>query len=55
MVEAIKEKREPRASIRRALHIVEIGEALSISSQTRRFVQLTGVYERSAPFGYKAG
>ncbi|UVK43810.1 hypothetical protein BPNPMPFG_005651 [Mesorhizobium sp. AR07] len=47
---SIRTRREPRASIRRALHILEIGEALSISAQTCKFVELASVYERSAPF-----
>jgi len=41
MVVSLHELREPRASLSRALHIIEIGEALSISAKKAEFVALS--------------
>ena len=48
-VDAIREKRMPRASGQMALHALEIMELMQVSAQEGRFCTLTTTFERPAP------
>lgn len=52
MAEAIKDKRMHRANSMQQLHLVEIMNAFSKSSETGKFVEITSAYERQAPMKY---
>ena len=51
MVDAVAAGREPRCSLTRALHALEVMEGIHASSESGEFVGMTTTCERAAPLG----
>jgi hypothetical protein len=49
LIEAAQKGREPRCSGRLAAHVVEVMEAILVSSQKRSFVKIKSTAERPKP------
>jgi hypothetical protein len=50
MAAALGEGRQPRAGLDRALHVLEVLEAIETSATTGEMIVLTTTCERAAPF-----
>src|SRR5690606_19013928 len=49
LIDAVRRKREPRCSGRMAAHVVEVMEAILVSSEKRGFVKIRSSAERPRP------
>jgi hypothetical protein len=49
LIDAVQKKREPRCSGRMAAHVVEVMEAILVSSGKRGFVKIRSTVERPRP------